>query len=148
MTALLDVNVLAALAWPNHVFHTPARNWFRVQQPSGWATCPTTENGFVRISSNTRIIPEAKSPLESAMFLKSLTSLPGHVFWPEETSILNDRWVTLQNIHTHRQITDVHLLSLAIQKRGCLATFDRGILSLVPKGVNAEKVVCLIPTTL
>ena len=144
MIALLDVNVLVALAWPNHVFHAPVRNWFRAQQSSGWATCPTTENGFIRVSSNTKIIPEAKSPLESAIFLKNLISLPGHVFWPEETSILNDRWITLQKIHTHRQIADAHLLSLAIQKKGCLATFDRGIFSLVPEGVKGEKAVCLI----
>ena len=29
MTALLDVDVLVALAWPNHVHHDPARAWFK-----------------------------------------------------------------------------------------------------------------------
>ena len=28
VTALLDVNVLIALAWPNHVHHAAARAWF------------------------------------------------------------------------------------------------------------------------
>ena len=39
MTALLDVNVLMALAWPNHVHHAPARSWFNARRKSGWATC-------------------------------------------------------------------------------------------------------------
>jgi len=142
--ALLDVNVLIALAWPNHVFHTPAKNWFRAQREPGWATCATTENGFIRISSNTRTIPEAKSPLEAALLLRRLISIQGHVFWPEESSILDDRWIGLEKVHTYRQVTDAHLLALALKNDGCLATFDRGILGLVPEGVKEEKAICLI----
>ncbi len=74
-------------AWPNHVYHASARNWFRTHHESGWATCPTTENAFIRVSSNGRIISEARSPLESTLFLRNLTSLKGHVFWSEENSI-------------------------------------------------------------
>ena len=40
MTALLDVNVLIALAWPNHVHHVAARAWFEEHREEGWATCP------------------------------------------------------------------------------------------------------------
>ena len=47
MIALLDVNVLVALAWLNHVHHRAARVWFRSQRDLGWATCPTTQNGFI-----------------------------------------------------------------------------------------------------
>jgi uncharacterized protein len=144
---LLDVNVLVALAWPNHVFHDMARKWFRARQESGWATCPTTENGFIRVSSNARITPEAKSPWESALFLRKLVSLQGHVFWPEETSILNNPWIDLEKIHTHKLVTDAHLLALALHHKGFLATFDRGMLSLRPEGKEAENSVCLIPVT-
>jgi predicted nucleic acid-binding protein len=28
MSSLLDVNVLLALAWPNHVHHAASRTWF------------------------------------------------------------------------------------------------------------------------
>lgn len=145
MIALLDVNVLVALAWPNHVHHHPARKWFRFQQSQGWATCPSTENGFVRVSSNTLILPEAKSPIEAALLLRALIALDGHVSWPEETSVLEDRRVSLNRIRTHRQVTDAHLLALALLHEGRLATFDRGILSLVPDGMEAEKAVQLIP---
>jgi toxin-antitoxin system PIN domain toxin len=143
--ALLDVNVLVAIAWPNHVFHHAARRWFREQQASGWATCPTTENGFIRVSSNTRITPEAKSPWECAQLLRKLVSTQGHVFWPEDVSILGNRWIDIEQIHTHRMVTDAYLLGLAQKNNGCLATFDRGILNLRPKGKNIEGVVSLIP---
>jgi toxin-antitoxin system PIN domain toxin len=138
--SLLDVNVLVALAWPNHVHHASARKWFRAHRESGWATCPTTENGFIRVSSNVRVIPEAKSPLDAALLLRDLIALKGHVFWPEEASILDDRRVSLEKIHTYRKITDAHLLSLALRHEGCLATFDRGILNLAPEGMSKEAV--------
>ncbi|MEP7352122.1 MAG: VapC toxin family PIN domain ribonuclease, partial [Acidobacteriota bacterium] len=48
--ALLDVNVLIALLWPDHVHRTPAREWFLPNRHAGWATCAITESGFVRIS--------------------------------------------------------------------------------------------------
>ncbi|MBN2062930.1 MAG: type II toxin-antitoxin system VapC family toxin [Deltaproteobacteria bacterium] len=145
MIALLDINVLVALAWPNHIHYSPARKWFQKQKESGWATCPATENGFIRISSNSRIIPEARSPMEAALYLKDLTKLQGHVFWGEEASILCGRWIPMEKIHTYRQVTGAHLLSLAIRNEALLATFDRGILNLLPEGMKAEDCVCVIP---
>ena len=35
MIALPDVNVLVALAWPNHVHHEQARGWFEESLPRG-----------------------------------------------------------------------------------------------------------------
>lgn len=40
MTRLLDVNLLVALAWPNHIHHARALKWFRTIREQGWATCP------------------------------------------------------------------------------------------------------------
>lgn len=144
MIALLDVNVLIALAWPNHVFHAAAKQWFREQKADGWATCPTTENSFVRVSANHRIIPESKSPREAASLLKKLVAVEGHVFWPEESSIIDDRWIPFEKIHTYRQITDAHLLSLALKNQGRLATLDRGIHQLLPKDISLEQAIVLI----
>ena len=48
MRALLDVNVLIALLDPDHIFNTQVKTWVH-QTPGGWATCPITENGLVRI---------------------------------------------------------------------------------------------------
>ena len=145
MIALLDVNVLVALAWPNHVYHHAAREWFRSHQRQGWATCPFTQNEFIRISSNSRIIPEAKSPQEAALLLRDLIALEVHVSWAEETSLLDDRWVKLNRILAHRQVNDAHLLALALRHEARLATFDRGVLDFVPEGMEVERAVQLIP---
>lgn len=80
MIALLDVNLLVALAWPKHVHHVPALRWFRAHRDDGWATCPLTQTGFVRVSSNRSALPDAKSPQEALQLLRRIVALPGHVF--------------------------------------------------------------------
>ena len=54
------------------------------------------------------------------------------------------KFVALGRLVGCRQVTDAHLLALALRNRGRLATFDEGILSLVPKGVAPAVAVCLI----
>ena len=60
---LLDVNVLLAIAWPNHQFHASAIA--AVSPQNRWATCALTQLGFIRLSSNPAAIPTAKSPHEA-----------------------------------------------------------------------------------
>lgn len=60
MIELADVNVLVSLAWPNHVHHARARAWFPEFGTPGWATSPITAAGFIRVSSNRRVIPDAR----------------------------------------------------------------------------------------
>ena len=55
--ALLDVNALVALAWDSHVHHAAVRAWFSTNSRDGWSTCPVTESGFVRVSSNPKVLP-------------------------------------------------------------------------------------------
>lgn len=62
MTALLDVNVLIALGWPNHVHHAAAQRWFTQFSSNGWATTPITEAGYVRISSNRSVMQVSTTP--------------------------------------------------------------------------------------
>ena len=50
--ALLDVNVLVALFDPDHVHHDLAHDWFADHRSRGWATCPITENGVIRVLAN------------------------------------------------------------------------------------------------
>ena len=74
--------------------------------------------------------------------LGTIARMPGHHFWPDEFS-LGERTV-FQNyaLGGHRQIVDAYLLSLAARREGKLATFDKGILSLVqPGGVESRSVI-------
>ena len=70
--ALLDTNVLLALAWPNHQNHASAHDWFKAQARHGWASCAVTQLGFVRLSSNPSFTASAVTPQQAATLLREL----------------------------------------------------------------------------
>ena len=121
---LLDTNVLIALAWPNHVHHRETQIWFEEKGAARFRTCPITQTGFVRISSNPAFTPAAVTPGEALALLERVRHLPGHDFWPDDIS-LNDA-LAGKSLTGHRQITDAYLLALASVHGGVLASLDRG----------------------
>jgi len=131
MPYLLDINVLIALAWPNHIHHKLALQWFKKAREDGWATCPVTQSSFVRISSNQRIIPEARSPQAAMEALEKIILIKGHQFLSDDVSILAAPEICRPKIFGHNQVTDAHLLALAIRHDHCLATLDQGVRQLV-----------------
>jgi hypothetical protein len=145
MVALLDINVLVALAWPNHVHHHAAHAWFRARSARGWATCSIVELGFVRVSSNARAVPAAVSPQEAASLLRSITALPGHQFWADDIRFAEAPEVARSRVIGHQQVTDAHLVALAVRRGGCLATLDRGLRVLVAAGHSADSAVEVVP---
>lgn len=144
MIHLLDVNLLVALAWPNHIHHAAALGWFRRSQVSGWATCPLTESGFVRVSSNASVMPDARSPREAIHLLRRIVALPHHVFWHDDVSMAASEFLQEVLFVGHRQVTDAHLLTLAQNRGGRLATLDGRMRSLVPRGQDAAEILCLV----
>lgn len=123
---LLDVNLLLALADPMHVHHPSAHQWFADKAHRSWATCPITENGFVRVASHPNYPNRPGDVSVVLSILRRFCEAPGHQFWPEDIS-LRDILKKDGVIITHAQITDVYLLGLAAKKRGKLATLDRRI---------------------
>ncbi len=128
---LLDINVLVALLWTNHEHHPAARDWFKAHQRDGWATCPLTQAGFVRISSNPRIFSDAPSPAKAVEVLKGNLNHPSHHFWKDEIPIAQAVTPFGSRFTGHQQVTDAYLFGLAIHKRGVLVTFDTTIATLV-----------------
>jgi toxin-antitoxin system PIN domain toxin len=143
MVALLDVNVLIALACPNHIHHSLALRWFRDNQGQGWATCPVTQAGFIRVSSNHRVIEEAPSPQEAALLLRRITALEHHEFWADDIPLVESEFFATERIRGYRQVTDAHLLALARSRSGRLATLDRRIRNLLPNSAD-DAAVCLL----
>ena len=141
---LLDVNFLVALAWPNHVHHPPAHRWFRANAAAGWATCSATEAGFVRVSSNRKAIPGAAAPLEAIELLERMAGLDGHRYWQDDVELARLTWIRELALVGHAQISDLHLVALAQARGGRVATFDRGVEALVPRGVDPASLVELV----
>ena len=140
---LLDVNVLVALVWPNHVHHAAARRWFARLAGRTWATTPVTEFGFVRVSSNPVAVGDALSPAEALTVLEEIRRRPGHETWADDVTPTDRRWVDPARLVGHRQISDAHLLALARRHQGRLATLDQGLVELA--GGDSDRRVTLIP---
>ena len=126
MIALLDVNVLVALFDPAHANHEAAHQWFAVNRRQGWATCPLTENGLVRVISNPRYPGRMTTIGDAIARLGSFRESGHHTFCPDDASLC-DEVVLPAHIQGYRQLTDVYLFALAVTKEGRLATFDHGI---------------------
>jgi uncharacterized protein len=124
-TYLLDVNLLLALTDPMHVHHEAAHHWFADSGHRSWATCPITENGFVRIASHPSYPNRPGDVLATFDILRQLCEARGHQFWAEDVSILDI--LAPGAIITHAQVTDVYLAGLALHRRGKLATLDQRI---------------------
>jgi uncharacterized protein len=142
---LLDVNVLVALHWEKHSHHQAATRWFGLHQSEGWATCPLTQAGFVRVIANPASDPNAPSPVLAMELLKeSLATNPHHDFWPDAIPLGAISAAVRRRVVGHNQVTDAYLLSLAIYRKARFVTFDRGVQSLAPKGSSEEKTLWLL----
>ena len=124
MTFLLDVNVLIALAWPRHVHHVTATQWFLDAHMQGWATTPTTEAGFIRVSSNPRVFPDGASPGQATALLAQFQEIDGHTFWKDATRLTEFANAINDHVHGSGSVTDAHLALIARTNNGTLATLD------------------------
>jgi uncharacterized protein len=131
---LLDVNVLIALLDPAHIHHEEAHNWFSSKGRKAWASCPLTENSVVRILGDKRYPNSPGNPATIAEILAELFALPGHVFWPDDITILDHAKLDPSRLLTSHQVTDSYLLALAHAHNGQLATLDR---RLIPDAVKS-----------
>lgn len=140
MVYLLDANVLIALCDTKHTHHQRVQNWFHSQKPPAWATCPLTENAFLRIIGS-RGYPIAYGDPETLRpTLQRICAWPGHLFWSDELSLLNTTDFPI--FPSSKHLTDVFLLALAVRHQGKLATLDRRIdPALLPGGPQAYFVI-------
>lgn len=125
--ALLDVNALVALAWDSHVHHDAVRTWFAAKSADGWATCPVTESGFVRVSSNPNVLPSSIGADAARGVLSALRAVGGHRFLVNDVSLTDPE---IPPVAGYRQVTDAQLLTLARRHGSRLVTFDAGVAAL------------------
>ena len=142
MRALLDVNVLIALLDSDHASHDSTISWFSNHAREGWASCPITQNGCIRVMSN----PGYPNPLPVRAVIDRLADAGRqniHEFWPDEVSLLDSDVVDSTRVHGPRQLTDLYLLALAVRRGGRLVTFDTGIALAAVKKATKQNLLLL-----
>lgn len=142
MRALLDVNVLIALLDPDHAMHAQATDWLAANVRAGWASCPITQNGCIRVMSH----PGYPNPLPAGAVVERLSeavATPHHRFWPDDVSILDAAVADRTRIHGPRQVTDLYLVALAVRNRGRFVSFDAGIPLAAVRGAERKHLVAL-----
>lgn len=136
---LLDTNLLIALLWPSHERHGLAVKWFTRHRANGWATCPLTQAGFIRIVSNPAFSRDAVQPREAIHVLSANTAAKDHTFWPDALPFAEAVAFTGVRLMGHQQVTDAYLLGLAVRRGGILATLDQRIAALAePKSAERK----------
>jgi toxin-antitoxin system PIN domain toxin len=127
MRSLLDVNVLVAILDLQHEHNRRARDWLGQHGIEGWASCPITENGCVRVLSHHKYPGGGTTPEKAIELLRNLINLGNHEFWVDDVSLMNRNIIDRSRIQGPKQITDVYLLALASGHGGRLVTLDGGI---------------------
>lgn len=142
MRALLDINVLIALHDRDHIHHERAALWLEAHIEEGWASCPLTQNGCLRIMSQPGY--SSPQPIGTLMdMLKRSTSTAFHQLWSNDISLLDDSRFQHHHIHGPQQLTDIYLLGLAIRNHGRLVSFDKRIALNTVHGAQAKHLVAL-----
>ena len=139
MRSLLDINVVIALLDPDHTFQERAHNWWAKNKDSGWASCPLTENGVVRIMSTRGYSPQHPfTPKNVLDKLREFIDKSDHEFWPDDVSVVDTNLFAADRIHRPKQITDLYLLALATKNKARLVTFDQNIPLSAVNGAKAD----------
>ncbi|MBX9927128.1 MAG: PIN domain-containing protein [Hyphomicrobiaceae bacterium] len=142
MRSLFDVNVLLAMLDADHIHHPRVRAWWADHRGDGWASCPLTQLGFLRIvaqPSYARIRPLA----DAIVLLKRATARADHAFWPDDLSMLDATVIDHTRVLGPRQLADIYLLALATKHGGRLITLDTGIPRAAVPGSKESNMVML-----
>lgn len=142
---LLDVNVLVALFFADHVHHDIAHDWFADHRAHGWATCPLTENGLVRVACQQPSDEVLVRPVDVIGHVERFCRDKHHHAWTDTVSLTDASLFAAEFIRGHKQVTDVYLLGLAKKMGGRLATFDRTIPVKAVRGATADSLHVIEP---
>jgi uncharacterized protein len=142
MRALLDVNVLIALLDAAHVHHSLAVRWLSAEIEHGWASCPITQLGCIRIMSQPAY-PNSQAAAQVAARLAEATRGRHHEFWGAGLDALQVQSLHWTAVLSSRHVTDVYLLALAVSRSARFVTFDRHVPVDAVAGVG-KKHLCVL----
>ena len=142
MRSLLDTSILIALLDASHIHHRLTAQWLQTHGGAGWASCPITINGCIRILSqpsypNRLPMQQVVAGLEQAM------QNPLHEFWADDVNTVTTKAIDWSYTVRPAQLTDVYLLTLAVAHKARFVTLDQGIALACVPGARTEQLVVL-----
>ena len=136
--ALLDVNVLVALFFADHIRHELAHDWLADHRAYGWATCPLTENGFIRVACHQPSADGVVRPSEAIGHLKRFQA-DAHHHDLDRHRVADRCLLVCSGIRPRAPTTDRRLSAGTGQEDGGrLATFDRAIPLEAVRGASPD----------
>jgi len=124
MKYLCDVNILLALAYQAHVDHVKVSAWFQSVSPVAtvFFTCCITELGFMRVSVQAGLEADIASAKTTLLGLKASSRVPFQLLPDALGCEALPKYVKVQS-----QLTDGHLLELAMKNASKFVTLNKGI---------------------
>ena len=136
MRYLLAVNVLVGLSVPEHALHSRAYGWFHKMKARPWASCATTQAGYLRVAY--QLMGGGHTSIAKALSgLEESCRKSDHAFWNMDVDLKELSSRERAKLIGGGQITDMQLLMLAYSKQAQLVTADTGIRELA-RGTRFE----------
>jgi uncharacterized protein len=125
---LLDVNVWLALAFDTHVHHTVAKNWFDGLPTGSFFFCRMTQQGFLRLATDPRVLRSDAVTLAEAWKMYDNTRRDARITFAGEPAGIELLWrcYTHSESFTPKVWNDAFLAAFAEAGGYELITFDKG----------------------
>jgi uncharacterized protein len=135
---LVDVNVLIALGWESHPFHTLVAERME-RQLGAWYTCALTQLGFIRLSANPAVTKAVVTASQATRLLAQITRDQYHQFASELIPVQASTAVAaFDRVLGSQQVTDAYLLAMAAQHGACFLTLDTRVTPLAENMAELE----------
>ncbi len=142
MRSLLDTSILIALLDASHIHHRLTAKWLQATGGAGWASCPITLNGCIRVLSQPSY-PNRQPMQKIVEGLHSAMQNPLHEFWPDSVNTAATKSINWSYTVRPAQLTDVYLLALAVAQKARFVTLDQGIAAACVPQARADQLVVL-----
>jgi uncharacterized protein len=142
LRSLYDVNILIALFDPHHLRHEQVLRWHELNAQHGWASCPITQNGLIRVMSQTKY-SNPQSLRDMLGVVQHFSAHASHQFWADDISAADPTHINPEVALTPSMLTDAYLLALAVKNNGRLITLDSRISHTAVVGARDEHLLYL-----
>ncbi len=128
MKYLADVNFWLALAFDCHAGHVVAKSWFDTHAIDGVCFCRLTQQAFLRLASNPKVMKDDSVSLVQAWQLYDLILQDSRIAFIHEPANVEKQWRSYTQLASHSTNvwSDAWLAAFARAASLEIVTFDGG----------------------